>query len=558
MSEDTEKENGGSGFSTHDREKVKDVDMRQKSLRENASVTRKLTSDQRSAFDINDDEAANRFLQSAFNTKDQFDSHRDHGVAKVMKQTTGLAAVAYDLLRNFTPMVEIVKDLGAPFGNAAIGILCCLFAVAQSRVHIEENIEATLRAIKDRLPGLNMYRHIYNEDHELDQLVQSHIVDTYTSFMDYCIEALEFYTQGGCRTSPCVLFYRRLLTIVAASDRFLQTLTNQNSLSIKAEQVQQAVVKVRLVCEETLNKNVNTIKQKLEEVQVSNDKLQAQIKELQEYNDLMTMRQIGALLNVHDFSYEKHCSHLNDYKKDVHAEFWPKTWHGKQEQARQVNQIKMNEAYKAWRESKSSGTFVISGENEFDRAHNCWASYAALDVLDDELRKGSIGMLSVCAFHVFRHQEHENTCLNVLSSLIYQILRANREVLQDQDQLEEILAKLNEYQKLLKQSSETCYKTLESVLSRVFSNIGKDKVVWMVLDRVERCCNRAEHQSPSGRRSHQSAVALLQALNRAALQGVATIKVLAVVNRVDWRVDEDPVDNWDLRDIIVKRFCQVD
>jgi hypothetical protein len=104
--------------------------MRQKSLRENASVTRKLTSDQRSAFDINDDEAANRFLQSAFNTKDQFDSHRDHGVAKVMKQTTGLAAVAYDLLRNFTPMVEIVKDLGAPFGNAAIGILCCLFAVS--------------------------------------------------------------------------------------------------------------------------------------------------------------------------------------------------------------------------------------------------------------------------------------------------------------------------------------------------------------------------------------------------------------------------------------------
>jgi hypothetical protein len=145
--------------------------------------------------------------------------------------------------------------------------------VAQSRVRIEENIEATLRAIKDRLPGLNMYRHIYNEDHELDQLVQSHIVDTYTSFMDYCIEALEFYTQGGCH-------------------RFLQTLTNQNSLSIKAEQVQQAVVKVRLVCEETLNKNVNTIKQKLEEVQVSNDKLQAQIKGMALGSKLSTVRSL--------------------------------------------------------------------------------------------------------------------------------------------------------------------------------------------------------------------------------------------------------------------------
>ncbi|KAF5229969.1 hypothetical protein FAUST_10061 [Fusarium austroamericanum] len=235
---------------------------------------------------------------------------------------------------------------------------------------MEENIETTLRAIKDRLPGLSMYRHIYNDNHELDQLVQSHIVETYTSFMDYCIEALEFYTHGRCH-------------------RFFQTLTNQNSLSPKAEKVQQAVVKVRLICEETLGKNVNSIKQKLEEVEESNESLLAQIQELQDHNDLMTMRQIGTLLNLHDFSYEKHCSQLNNYKRNVDAEFWAKTWHGDQERIQQVEQIKMDTAFKVWRESKSSGIFVISGQNEFDRAHNCWASCAALDLLGDELKKAN-------------------------------------------------------------------------------------------------------------------------------------------------------------------------
>ena len=66
---------------------------------------------------------------------------------------------------------------------------------------MEENIETTLKAIKDRLPGLSMYRHIYNENHELDHLLQTSIVETYAAFMNYCIEALEFYTHGSCRKS---------------------------------------------------------------------------------------------------------------------------------------------------------------------------------------------------------------------------------------------------------------------------------------------------------------------------------------------------------------------
>ena len=74
--------------------------------------------------------AANHFWQTAFSAKGNFDASREHGISKVSKETTSLAATAYDLLRDFSPMVEVVKDFGSPFGNVAIGTLCCLFAVS--------------------------------------------------------------------------------------------------------------------------------------------------------------------------------------------------------------------------------------------------------------------------------------------------------------------------------------------------------------------------------------------------------------------------------------------
>lgn len=114
------------------RKKLEDIETRQKNLRENTQITRRLTPEQLSAFNVSSDEAVNHFWQTTFNAKSNFDASREHGISKVSKETTGLAATAYDLLRGFSPMVEVVKDFGSPFGNVAIGTLCCLFAVSQN------------------------------------------------------------------------------------------------------------------------------------------------------------------------------------------------------------------------------------------------------------------------------------------------------------------------------------------------------------------------------------------------------------------------------------------
>ena len=263
----------------------------------------------------------------------------------------------------------------------------------------------------------------------------------------------------------------------------------------------------------------------------------------------MTMDQIGTLLKLHDFSWEDHHSELDIHGRNVEVEFWPKTWHGEQEQMQHIGQITNDQKYKVWRESKGSGMFVISGENEFHRAHNCWTSKVALDLINERLTTDT------CVFHLFGRHEHENTCLHVLSSLIYQILHLNKEILRDQTQVDEILAKLRRYQICLEESDKQ--KALEDVASRALKMISRDKPIWIVLDRVDRCCSHAQHQSPSGRISRQGGREILNCLSRLALQG-ANVKVLAVVNRTDWRVDLDDEDIGDAQEhVTIKRFCQV-
>jgi len=63
----------------------------------------------------------------------------------------------------------------------------------------EQRLESTLSAIRDRLPGLAMYQHIYNDNHELDIMLQGRIVLAYQAFVKFCIAAIKYYKGSGIR-----------------------------------------------------------------------------------------------------------------------------------------------------------------------------------------------------------------------------------------------------------------------------------------------------------------------------------------------------------------------
>jgi hypothetical protein len=67
---------------------------------------------------------------------------------------------------------------------------------------MEAQITSTFGDIEDRMLGIKMYQQIYNGNDELDQQLQSKIVDAYIGFMNFCIAASDFYTCGRLRKCP--------------------------------------------------------------------------------------------------------------------------------------------------------------------------------------------------------------------------------------------------------------------------------------------------------------------------------------------------------------------
>lgn len=124
-----------------------------------------------------------------------------------------------------------------------------------------------MEQIRDRVVGLGVYQHIFNDNHVLDRQIQSQIVAAYDSFIGFCITATEYYTQRGFSmfvtnyvSGTFILLLETKLTDVP-KERFLRAIWGtSDTLDECALQVQKAIVKVRETGEETLNKNVAMIK----------------------------------------------------------------------------------------------------------------------------------------------------------------------------------------------------------------------------------------------------------------------------------------------------------
>lgn len=70
---------------------------------------------------------------------------------------------------------------------------------------MEKTLALTISEIRNRLPGIDLYRHIYDENHALDHTLQNQIVAAYQTFIDFCIVATKYYKARGAR--KCALQY---------------------------------------------------------------------------------------------------------------------------------------------------------------------------------------------------------------------------------------------------------------------------------------------------------------------------------------------------------------
>ncbi|KAK3329967.1 hypothetical protein B0H66DRAFT_635071 [Apodospora peruviana] len=554
------KTEGKKAFSQQNFDKIKKCEEKQKLLRNRAGESRKFTEEERSALDVDSQENFKNFWETTLDAKVAFDTEHDDGPGRLAHEANHLAASAYDLLQKVSPLIDIVKNFGAPYGGMAIGTICFLFAVAKSRSTMENKVLSTLLDIQDRLPGVKMYQHIYNDDHELDQQLQSKIVDAYNSFIDFCIVASHFYTGGSFR-------------------RWIRAMGGSSSVDEQASCVQKAVVDVRLVCEELLSKNVEIVKNDLKKVQQQNTELKEEIigenptcyvpqsrpaqgyavqltaPEMQNDHDLEAVR---TLLGLQAVSERAKVAQFEAHRRNVAVEFEQSDCCFETTLAQRLRAIEEDRDYKDWLESPRSQLLVLEGRNEVIEASHCWASAVALNLIAK--LADAAPSSNPYAFYLLGLRDREESSLDVLSNLILQLLSLKTEAPRDRAQFSELRAELEEYARMgqpshlaTHYSAHRLKEKLQEIALRAVNLFSEETTVWIILDRVDHCRVVPELRQNSRRRDGR---ALLQSMVHLVEKAAVTIKVLAVINRVDWHADRDDLEAKQEESVIIREFSQ--
>ncbi|KAI0853359.1 hypothetical protein F5Y00DRAFT_257384 [Daldinia vernicosa] len=510
MSQEKGSSKGIKLFSKNDMAVLEKSDHEQKRLREFANTHDRFSEEEKHALQLDSVDAFSRIWVNTLDAKGDFQVSHEHGVGATAQILQSSADTAVVILQHIEPILQLVKDFGAPYGGMAVGTISFLFTIARNRAKMESDISDTLSQIHDRVAGLRLYRHIYNDDHELDHQLQSNIVKAYDKFIDFCIVAIKYYSEGSIRRWAKALWG--------------SSVTLENS----AHEVQQAIVNVRYMSEELLNKNVGALKEQL--VCLKKD-----IKRLREGQNSDRLVSIKELLHLEGFSMESESEQLRRYQYEFNVDLergWDYLEHMR---GSRLEEFKSHLDFQAWRDSSHSCMLLLTGYNDqsVHSARRCWLSSIALDTIEN-FRKSERG--DPYAFYILEYQEH--SLLPVLSHVIIQLLTLNPQALENDKQYEELRAEVKKYCTALEAESQSHNEhehsdavniLLQRVALRVLNMFDQTKPVWIIMDRVDNC--------KLGKVNHRKKLmkALVYLLENAAVK----VKVLVVANGYDWKADKE-------------------
>ena len=85
---------------------------------------------EKAALKVDSADAFVEYWQDTISAKTQFDHSHEKGCGLWVKRYQSSADLVLPFIQDFSPIVQIVKDLGAPYGGAAVGVVSLLFTVS--------------------------------------------------------------------------------------------------------------------------------------------------------------------------------------------------------------------------------------------------------------------------------------------------------------------------------------------------------------------------------------------------------------------------------------------
>lgn len=189
--------------------------------------------------------------------------------------------------------------------------------------------------------------------------------------------------------------------------------------------------------------------------------------------------------------------------------------------------------YRNWSESKSACLLILSGYNERSilDEDQCWLSPIALNRIEDLSHPENAAIIA----HYLLPQQRQTVIHDVLPTVLLQLLSQKCQALRDEEEFAELCAELRQYGNLstspgISDANEDArISTLQKIALRVVNFFAESETVYIIVDRIDRCTypGKADHRR-----------ALTKALVKMVEGAKCNLKILAVINGYDWRVED--------------------
>ena len=106
-------------------------------------ASKEFSKDEKAALNVVSVAAFEDFWQNTNMAKADFDRGKERGCGLCVKRYQSSAAFISPFMKDFSPIVQIVRDFGAPYGAVAVGTMSLLFAVSVDFSFVESLVPPT-------------------------------------------------------------------------------------------------------------------------------------------------------------------------------------------------------------------------------------------------------------------------------------------------------------------------------------------------------------------------------------------------------------------------------
>lgn len=243
--------------------------------------------------------------------------------------------------------------------------------------------------------------------------------------------------------------------------------------------------------------------------------------------------EVRRLLGLLVFSDERQREDLNNYRQTLNSDEQLNAAFFEQMRGPRLDLFKACPEYSSWFYSQHSSLLILSGHNNESITYldQCWLSPIAVTMVEELSFNDSE---TFHAYYIF--SPSGESLYPALSVILLQMIRQRIAVLRDESQYNELRAELHKWNdneqetKSHLEADDRKLSALRKVIRRVICFFEESDTVYIILDRVDRCCDlkkKLDHRK-----------ILLKVLVEMVKVARCKLRLLVVINGDQWDVEQ--------------------